>query len=73
MVLNALAWVTVTLAGLLNLLRGISVQRTVGSPVVAFGLQDMLEPSVLFLSTLIVLYVVRWHILWRAERLDPQQ
>lgn len=65
-----LAWAAVTLAGILNLLRGLSAERFAGVPVVAFGLEDALEPSVLFLFTLIVLYVVRWHILWRAERLE---
>lgn len=73
MVLNTLAWATATVAGLLNLLRGLTDQRFVGLPLISLGLQDMLEPSVLFLSILIVLYVARWHILWRAERLDRPQ
>lgn len=72
-ILNVLGWVAVTLAGLLNLLRGLSVSRTVGLPVMAFALEDLLEPSVLFLWALIILYLVRWHILWRAERLDSER
>ncbi len=72
-ILNVLGWVAVTLAGLLNLLRGLSLSRTVGLPVMAFALEDLLEPSVLFLWALIILYVVRWHILWRAERLERRQ
>ena len=72
-ILNVLGWVAVTLAGLLNLLRGLSVSRTVGLPVMAFALEDLLEPSVLFLWVLIIFYVVRWHILWRAERLERLQ
>jgi len=36
----------------------------------AFALEDLLQPSTLFLGILILLYVVRWHVLWRAERLE---
>jgi hypothetical protein len=70
MILNILTWALVVLGGLLNFLRGLSVQRSVGLSALAFGLEDALEPSTLFFSALIVLYVVRWHILWRAERLE---
>jgi hypothetical protein len=73
MILNILAWATVTVAGLINLFRGVWVSRTVGTQVTALGLEQVLQPSDLFLLTLIILYVVRWHILWRAERLDCQQ
>lgn len=68
--LNILAWALVTLAGLLQLLDGTSVQRVVGVPIMALGLRDALEPSLLFFWTMVIFYVVRWHILWRAERLE---
>jgi hypothetical protein len=73
MILNILAWATVTVSELINLFRGVSVFHSVGMQVMALGLVQLLQPSALFFLTWIILYVVRWHILWRAERLDRQQ
>ncbi|HUJ30396.1 MAG TPA: hypothetical protein VLY23_03900 [Candidatus Acidoferrum sp.] len=72
MVLNTLAWGGVTVAGVANLFRGVSVSRTVGMQVISGGLEEVLQPSGLFFLTLIILYVARWHILWRAEGLERQ-
>lgn len=70
MILNILAWGAVTVSGLIELVRGTSVSRSVGMEVIAGGLAQALEPSTLFFLTLIILYVARWHILWRAERIE---
>jgi hypothetical protein len=71
MILNILAWGAVTVAGLIELVRGTWVSRTAAIQLVAGGLAEVLWPSELFFFTLIILYVARWHILWRAER--PEQ
>jgi hypothetical protein len=73
MTLNVLAWAAVTMAGLLNVLVGLAALQRVGLPLMADVLQDLLQPSLFFLWTLIVLYIARWHILWRAERLERLQ
>ena len=68
MILNILAWGAMTVAGLIELLRGTWVSRTVAMQLVATV--EVLRPSELFFLTLIILYVARWHILWRGERLE---
>lgn len=74
MVLNALVWAGVTVAGLSSLFRGTWSSRPVQMQFFALGLlEEVLRPAALFCLTLIVLYVVRWHILWRAERLERRQ
>lgn len=72
--LSLLAWAGVTLAGTLNMLGGISASRgNIGLPLMADVFADLLQPTVLFWWVLSLLYVVRWHILWRAERLERRQ
>jgi hypothetical protein len=73
MILNILAWAAATVALLMNLFRGVWAARTVRMQVMALGMEQVLQPSGLFFFTMIILYLVRWHILWRAERLGRQQ
>lgn len=70
MFLNLLACAGVTLAQLRNELGGFAAQQTTALPVVAEVLRSLLQPGVLLWCTLMLLFVVRWHILWRAERLE---
>ena len=48
MILNVLAWAAVTVAGLIELFRGVWVSRTAGLQVIAPGLEEVLWPSGLF-------------------------
>lgn len=73
MILNVLGWGAITVTELIDLFRGMWVSRTVGMQVIAVGLEDVLRPSGVLFLTLIVLYVLRWHILWRAERLERRR
>lgn len=68
--LNALAWLAVTAAGLSNGLNGVSVSKRIGFQVIAFALNDLTYPLQIFLCIMMALYVARWHILWRADRID---
>ena len=72
--LNVLVWAGVTVAGLISLFRGTWSSRPVQMQFFALGLlEEALQPAALSCLTLIVLYVARWHILWRAERLERSQ
>ena len=67
--LNALAWLAVTAAGFSNGLRGIMASKRIGAQVIAFALNELTLPLLSFLCVMMVLYTVRWHILWRGESL----
>lgn len=73
MILNTLGWASATTAELSAVFRGVWVSRTVEMRVVATAVEAVLRPSALLFVTLIILYVARWRILWRAERLDSQR
>jgi hypothetical protein len=68
--LNMLAWIAVTAVGLSNGLNSLSVSKRVGVQVIAFALNDLTQPLLMFSWIMMAFYVARWHILWRAERLD---
>jgi len=70
MILNVLVWAILTVWALLKALVALSAVRTVPLWGIASELLELIRPSLGFICTLTMLYVVRWHILWRAERLE---
>jgi len=68
--LNALAWGLVTCYGLLTALQGLSSQRLTGPSLLAWLAFDLLQPLPLFLWAVTILFLLRWHLLWRAERIS---
>ena len=70
MLLDCLAWAVVTTEGLGNIIKGIHAQKFVGSPLMLDVCWDLFQPLIILLWVVSVLFLVRWHVLWRTERFE---
>jgi hypothetical protein len=68
---NSLAWLAITAVEFSHGLNSLSTFRTIRTEEIAYVVSDLIHPLQIFLWIMIVLYVARWHILWRCERIEP--
>jgi len=69
-VLNILAWGVVAVYGVGNITKGIGSQKSIGAALLLDIFWDLCQPLILLQWAVLVLFLVRWHMLWRIERFE---
>jgi Ca2+/Na+ antiporter len=65
-----LAWGVVTVYGVGNITKGIGSQKFIGAALMLDIFWDLCQPLILLQWAVLVLFLMRWHMLWRIERFE---